>query len=154
MSLYTGIYLANKIAAHLHGAGYPGNVDLSRIGEVLDAYNTYRRARKGLAEWLTACGVWEPWATRYAYVIETAYRKGGRDWTAPEAVAVFLVAEHDITGGMIVDASRVKVVASCLRAFEGGRLTAEGVRRRLGRCVWSRAAVGRALSAAVVTLCV
>ena len=154
MSLYTGIYFANRIADHLRAAGYPGKVDLNRIAEVLDAYTSYRRARGGLSDWLKACGVWDPWCERYAYVIETAYRRSGGDWTAPEAVAVLLVAEHDITGGLKVDLSRVRIIADCLRKFDRGQLSAEGVRRRLDRCMWSRSSVGRGLRAAVVALCV
>ena len=133
MNIHAAIYVGRELSDRLYAAGFRGVCDMDRIGSVISAYTTYQRARKGLAEYLVACGVRGDYAPRIAALAERAYRRGGHDWGGAGAFATILVAINDTTGMLLDEPSRVRSLTRLMEQYEREELDRERVRSRLAR---------------------
>lgn len=133
MNLHAAVYVTRELSDRLYAAGFRGVCDMDRIGAVISAYNTYQRARKGLTDYLTGCGVRGDYAQRIAALAERAYRRGGYDWGGAGAFATILVSLNDATGMLRDDPSKVRSLTRVMEQFGREEIDRERLRARLSR---------------------
>lgn len=128
MNIYAAVYVTRELSDRLYAAGFQGVCDMDRIAAVIDAYPTYQRARKGLADYLRGCGVRADYAQRLAGLAERAYRRGGRDWGGAGAFASVLVALNDATGMLCDNPYRVRSLTNVMERYENEEINRDQVR--------------------------